>query len=87
MMLVVMISLMASALNISNESINQLTGEERKAMIAVNIDDRNMILMGEEYQLSEPVEKSRQLFNYYCSSIRNHLLSIWNIFDAVVLQH
>ena len=85
MVLVLIIFLLAAALNISNEAINQLTGEERKAMADVHIDDRNinLMLMGEEYQVSDPLETSRQLFDCCCSSIRNHLLSIWIIFRAV----
>ncbi len=88
MVLGLMITLMVSALNISNESINQLTGEDRKAVLAVTMDDSNinLQLLGEEYQLSEPAEKSLQLFDCCCKSIRNYLLSICNIFDAVVWQ-
>ncbi len=89
MALVLIITLMAVALNISNDSINQLTGEERKAVIAVDIEDSNIYLqmLGEEYEFSEPVERSSQLFDDYCSSIRNYLLNIWIIFDTVFLQH
>ncbi len=87
MVLVLIITLMAAALNISNEGINQLTGEERKAVIAVDIDDSNIYLqmLGEEYQISEPAEKSSHLYDQYRSSIRNYLLNIWIVFDAVVL--
>lgn len=85
MVLVLMITLLAFALNISNDSINQLTGEQRKAVIAVNMNDKNIYLqmLGEEYHISEPVEKFSELYGHYCSLIRNYLLNIWIVFDAV----
>ncbi len=88
MVLVLMITLLALALNISNESINQLTGEERKAVIAVDMDDKNIYLqvLGKEHHISEPVEKSSELYDHYCSLIRNYLLNIWIVFDAAFLQ-
>lgn len=86
---ILIITLIAAALNISNDSINQLTGEERLAVIAINLDDRNinLQLLGEEYQFSQPVEKSSQLFEHCSSSIRNFLLNIWIILTPLLFNN
>lgn len=81
-----MLVLVTVALNVSNAGINQLTGEERKAVLAVNMEEDNLCLqlLGQEYRLSEPVETSSQIIQGFWAQVSSYLLSIGRIFKAVI---
>jgi len=82
------VALVVVGLNISNESINQLTGETHKAVIALNVDDDIVYLelLGEEYKyVPESVGPAVQSLWEYLDTIRDYLLRIWRIFDTVFL--
>jgi len=78
--------LVTVALNVSNAGINQLTGEERKAVLAVNMEEDNLCLqlLGQEYRLCEPVETSSQIIQGFRAQVSDYLLSIGRIFKAVI---
>ncbi len=81
-----MLVLVTVALNVSNAGINQLTGEERKAVLAVNMEEDNLCLqlLGQEYRLCEPVETSSQIIQGFRAQVSDYLLSIGRIFKAVI---
>lgn len=84
--LLAMIVLIISALNISNAGINQLTGEERKAVLAVKIEGNDLYLqyLGEEYRYFEPVVNCSNRIKDLGVQIIDYLHSIGPIFKAVV---
>jgi hypothetical protein len=81
-----MIILVISALNISNAGISQLTGEERKAVLAVKLEgnDLHLQFLGEEYQYLEPVANCTGYIKDLGLQIKDYLYSIGQILKAVV---
>lgn len=81
-----LIVLIISALNISNDGINQLKGEERKAVLAVTLEDNNLHLqlLGEEYQYLEPIANCTRQIKDWGLQIIDYLWSIGEIFQAVL---
>lgn len=78
--------LITSALNISNAGINQLTGEDRKAVLAVKMEDNDLCLqlLGEEYQCFEALAYCTGYIEDLGMEIINYLYSIAHIFKAVL---
>jgi hypothetical protein len=87
MVLLAMVGLIAAGLNISNEGVNQLTGEDRKAVIAVNAINEgiSLELLGVEYQYPQLARDAAQWLEYCLYNAMRYVQKIWIIFDAVFL--
>lgn len=92
-LVLVLIMLVVLGLNASNKGINQLTMENREAVIGLNVETENpgMFIMGEKYDLQkdkiiDSVSPWWQKGKNILVQCREYFSKIWMIFKAVFLS-
>lgn len=91
--LCILCMLVVTALNISNGAINQLTGENRQAIIGVDYGQDNICfyMMGQSYdfdrdELYRVVQEARGSSHQLADSIMQYFIRYVKIFQVVFLR-